>query len=173
MNVLIAGIGNIFLGDDGFGVEVVRRLGQRELPGGVEVIDFGIRGFDLANALLDMEELADSHAVLVDATPRGGEPGTLYLIEASVDDEVPRLETHGMDPASVLRLVQALGGAAPRVLVVGCEPATLEADPEGRFTLSPPVHGAVDEAIRMIESLVAELAGGAARREDECERSEA
>jgi hydrogenase maturation protease len=157
MSVLVAGVGNIFLGDDGFGVEVVRRLAQRKLAAGVHVIDFGIRGFDLANALLGLEDRADSHVVLVDATPRGGDPGTLYLIEASIDDELPSVETHGMDPAGVLRLVQLLGGRAPRVLVVGCEPATLEADPDGRISLSPPVAGAVDEAIGMIESLVAEL----------------
>jgi hydrogenase maturation protease len=154
MNVLVAGIGNIFLGDDAFGVEVVRRLATRELPEGVQVADFGIRGFDLAHALMD----ADSTAVLVDATPRGGEPGTLYLIEASVDAGAPAIEPHGMDPASVLRLVHALGGRLPRVLLVGCEPSTLGFDEDfGQMGLSPPVEAAVDEAVRMIESLVADL----------------
>jgi len=156
MTVLVAGIGNIFLGDDAFGVEVVRRLAARDLPEGVQVADFGIRGFDLAHALLD----ADSTAVLVDATPRGGEPGTLYLIEASVDAEEPEIEPHGMHPASVLRLVQALGGRPPRVLVVGCEPATVDPDDFGQMGLSPPVEAAVDEAVRMIESLVADIQGG-------------
>jgi len=156
MTVLVAGIGNIFLGDDAFGVEVVRRLAARDLPEGVQVADFGIRGFDLAHALMD----ADSTAVLVDATLRGGEPGTLYLIEASVDPEEPEIELHGMDPASVLRLVHALGGSPPRVLVVGCEPATVDLDDVGQMGLSPPVEAAVDEAVRMIERLVADLQGG-------------
>ncbi len=130
-SVLVAGIGNIFHRDDAFGVAVASKLAKEPLPDNVRVEDFGIRGFDLANALLALEDLADSQAVLVDATPRGGAPGTLYLIEAS----------------------------PPRVLVVGCEPATVEPDPERQITLSPPVNGAVDEAIRMIESLVSELVG--------------
>jgi hydrogenase maturation protease len=153
MSVLVAGIGNIFLGDDAFGVEVVRRLAERALPDGVQVVDFGIRGFDLANALMD----SDGTAVLVDATPRGGEPGTLYLLEASVDSGEPAIEPHGMDPATVLRLVQALGGRPPRVLVVGCEPAAFGLDEEGQMGLSPPVAAAVDEAVHMIESLVSKL----------------
>lgn len=156
MSVLVAGIGNIFLGDDAFGVEVVRRLARRDLPEGVQVVDFGIRGFDLAHALMDSE----STAVLVDATPRGGEPGTLYLIEASGDAGAASVEPHGMDPASVLRLVQALGGRPPRVLVVGCEPATVDLDEDGQMGLSPPVAAAVDEAVRMIEKLVGDLEGG-------------
>lgn len=156
MSVLVAGIGNIFLGDDAFGVEVVRRLSSRELPEGVQVVDFGIRGFDLAHALMDTE----STAILVDATTRGGEPGTLYLIEAAVDDRDAGLEPHGMDPASVLRLIRALGGRPPRVLVVGCEPATVELDDFGQMGLSAPVEAAVDEAVGMIESLVGDLQGG-------------
>jgi hydrogenase maturation protease len=155
MNVLVAGIGNIFLGDDAFGVEVVRRLAQRPLPDGVQVVDFGIRGFDLAHALMDLP----STAVLVDATPRGGEPGTLYLLEASADGGNPDVEPHGMDPANVLRLVSALGGRPPRILLVGCEPAEVELDDQGRMGLSPPVEAAVDEAVRMIESLLADLEG--------------
>jgi hydrogenase maturation protease len=155
MSVLVAGIGNIFLGDDAFGVEVVRRLAERPLPDGVQVVDFGIRGFDLAHALMD----SPSTAVLVDATPRGGDPGTLYLLEASADGGSPDVELHGMDPANVLRLISALGGRPPRVLVVGCEPAAVELDGEGRMELSPPVAAAVDEAVRMIESLLADLEG--------------
>lgn len=158
MSVLVAGIGNIFLGDDAFGVEVVRRLADRKLPDGVQVVDFGIRGFDLAHALMD----SDSTAVLVDATPRGGEPGTLYLLEAAVEAGEPSLETHAMDPATVLRLVEALGGRPPRVLVVGCEPATVDLDEEGQIGLSPAVEAAVDEAVRMVESLVIDLEGSSA-----------
>jgi hydrogenase maturation protease len=158
VSVLVAGIGNIFLGDDAFGVEVVRRLANRTLPAGVQVVDFGIRGFDLAHALMD----SDATAVLVDATPRGGEPGTLYLLEAAVDGGEPSVETHAMDPATVLRLVEALGGRPPRVLVVGCEPATIDLDDEGQIGLSPAVEAAVDEAVRMIESLVGDLEGSSA-----------
>ena len=159
MSVLVAGIGNIFLGDDAFGVEVVRRLADRKLPDGVQVVDFGIRGFDLAHALMD----SDSTAVLVDATPRGGEPGTLYLLEAVVEAGEPSLlETHAMDPATVLRLVEALGGRPPRVLVVGCEPATVDLDEQGQIGLSPAVEAAVDEAVRMVESLVIDLEGSSA-----------
>lgn len=156
MSVLVAGIGNIFFGDDAFGVEVVRRLASRPLPGDVQVVDFGIRGFDLANALLDP---ANNTAVLVDATPRGGEPGTLYLLEASeIDEQAPTsLEPHGMDPASVLRLVKALGGRPSHVLVVGCEPATVGLDDDGWMGLSPPVAAAVDGALEMIESLLMDL----------------
>jgi hydrogenase maturation protease len=158
VSVLVAGIGNIFLGDDAFGVEVVRRLADRKLPDGVQVVDFGIRGFDLANALMD----SDATAVLVDATPRGGEPGTLYLLEAVVDSSQPNIETHGMDPVAVLRLVEALGGRPPRVLVVGCEPANVDLDEEGQLGLSPAVEAAVDEAVQMIESLVIDLEGSSA-----------
>jgi hydrogenase maturation protease len=154
MTILVAGIGNIFLGDDAFGVEVIRRLADRPQPEGVRVADFGIRGFDLANALLDG---GDSTALLVDATPRGGDPGTLYVIEASLDSDPPALEPHGMDPVSVLRLVRALGGTSPRVLVVGCEPATTDLRETGQIGLSPQVEAAVDEAITMIETLLAEL----------------
>jgi hydrogenase maturation protease len=154
MTVLVAGIGNIFLGDDAFGVEVVRRLAARSLPDGVQVVDFGIRGFDLAHALM----ATDSTAVLVDATQRGGEPGTLYLIEADATggDEPASVETHAMDPATVLRLVHALGGTPPRVLV-GCEPAAMDLDDAGWMGLSPPVEAAIDEAVRMVESLVESL----------------
>jgi hydrogenase maturation protease len=154
VSILVAGIGNIFLGDDAFGVEVVHRLAERPLPGDVQVVDFGIRGFDLAHALMDA---SDATAVLVDATPRGGEPGTLYVLEAELDGGEPALEPHGMDPVAVLRLVQVLGGRPPRVLVVGCEPATLDLDEQGQLGLSPPVAAAVDEAVHLIESLVADL----------------
>ena len=104
--VLVAGVGNIFLGDDAFGVEVVQRLARRPLPDGVRVVDFGIRGFDLTYALLDGYEAV----ILVDAAPRGGRPGTLYVIEPELDDggEPPAtglmIDPHNLDPARVLRL---------------------------------------------------------------------
>src|SRR3712207_6645350 len=109
--ILVAGIGNIFLGDDGFGVEVVRRLAGRELPAGVDVQDFGIRGLDLMYALGDGYDAA----VLVDAVPRGEPPGTLSVIEPEPEaDDVP-LDAHGMDPAKVLALAQQLGDVPEKV----------------------------------------------------------
>ncbi|MFG2139987.1 hydrogenase maturation protease [Streptomyces sp. NPDC048650] len=152
---LIAGVGNIFLGDDGFGVEAVRRLGEHPLPGYVEVIDVGVRGVHLAYQMLE-----GYHTVLlVDASARGGEPGTVYLLDATAPaSAAPRsiaLDGHHMTPDSVLALLDTLsagtGGSRPhRVLVVGCEPADVE---EG-IGLSEPVAAAVDEAVRLILRLV-------------------
>jgi hydrogenase maturation protease len=156
--MLIAGIGNIFLGDDAFGVEVVRRLSSRKLPDSVRVMDFGIRGFDLAYALLDSYDVT----ILVDATPRGGVPGTLYTIEPdlsalhNLEVQEPMIETHGMNPMRVLSLVKAMGGQLQRILVVGCEPATLGPE-EGLMGLSEPVQAAVAEAVGLIESLIMDL----------------
>lgn len=153
--VLVAGIGNIFLGDDGFGVEVVRRLAGRPVRRGVSVRDFGIRGFDLAYSLVDGADLT----ILVDATARGGAPGTLYTIEpelpaAEDGGEGQSLATHGMDPVTVLRMAQTLGGPLGRVLLVGCEPETFGPQHEGHMGLSAPVEAAVDEAVRLIEELI-------------------
>jgi hydrogenase maturation protease len=151
--VLIAGIGNVFLGDDGFGVEVVKRLAGRELPEGVEVADFGIRGMDLAYALQEEYELV----VFVDATPRGGEPGTVYLIEPEIEDGEVSLDTHGMDPVKVIQLSRVLGASPTRTLVVGCEPQTVlsgEDYDEMLMELSEPVRAAVEEAARLVESLL-------------------
>ncbi len=157
--VLVAGVGNIFLGDDGFGVEVVRRLAGRDLPDCVEVKDFGIRGMDLAYALQDHYELV----VFVDATPRGGEPGTLYLIEPEIEDDGEvSLDTHGMDPVKVIGLSRALGARPARTLVVGCEPQVIlggEDYDEMLMELSGPVRAAVAEAVKMVESVVGKLDG--------------
>lgn len=153
--ILVAGVGNIFFGDDSFGVEVARRLTQRELPPNVTVKDFGIRGFDLAYALMEHPV-----AIVVDAAPRGGAPGTLYLMEVEAPDAGATIvETHGMDPVKVLRLVAALGGKAGRVFVVGCEPARAEMDHPGE-TLSAPVAAAVDGAVDMVLSLISRLRSG-------------
>lgn len=157
MTILVAGIGNIFLGDDGFGCEVLRRLQTETWPDGVRVVDFGIRGFDLAYALLDGYDFT----ILVDATPRGGTPGSLYTIEPELDElnslkaESMMVETHGMNPMKVLAMVKSMGGEFKRILLVGCEPATLGPE-EGQMGLSEPVEGAVDEAARIVKSLVAE-----------------
>ena len=153
--MLIACIGNIFLGDDAFGVEVARRLATRQLPDSVRVVDFGICGFDLVYALLDSYDVT----ILVDATPRGGMPGTLYTIEPDLSAlnhlEAPEtvIETHGMNPMRVLGLVKAMGGQFQRLLLVGCEPATLGPE-EGQMGLSEPVQAAVDEAVGLIEALI-------------------
>ena len=155
--ILVAGIGNIFLGDDGFGVAVARRLGRRELPAGVEVADFGIRGMDLAYALQ-----ADYDAVVfVDAAPRGETPGTLTVLEPELDPDEVAIDTHGMDPVRVLGLARALGRVPPRVLVVACEPERIvhgEHDEDLVGELSARARAAVDEAVPLIEALVGELA---------------
>jgi hydrogenase maturation protease len=159
--ILVAGVGNIFLGDDAFGVEVVRRLGAVGLGDGVDVGDFGIAGIHLAYQLLDGYDAA----VLVDATPRGGRPGDLYVIEPAPagDDDGPALDAHGMQPEAVLRLVEVLGGHLGRVLVVGCEPAAVT---EG-IGLSPEVEASVDRAVELVAGVVAGLASGVPEEEEE------
>ncbi len=163
--ILVAGVGNVFLGDDGFGVEVVRRLAGRDLPEGVEVVDFGIRGMDLAYALQDDYEAV----VFVDATPRGEKPGTVYLIEAEVEEDGEvALDTHGMDPVKVIKLSRALGAKPTRTLVVGCEPQVVlsgEDYDEMLMELSEPVQAAVEEAVKLVESLVKEIDVGTKERE--------
>jgi hydrogenase maturation protease len=155
--ILIAGIGNIFLGDDAFGSEVARKLQQRSWPDEVRVEDFGIRGFDLTFALLDGYETT----ILIDAVPRGGAPGTLYKIEPDVNDldELSTgdatLETHGMNPMKVLAMAKSMGGEFKKLLLIGCEPAPLASE-DGYMGLSSAVQGSVDEAIRMVESLIEE-----------------
>jgi|SRR5581483_4087814 len=151
--ILVGGIGNIFQGDDAFGVEVAQRLLRRGTDESVCVVDFGIRGYDLAYALMDGYDAV----ILVDATQRGGAPGTLYTIEPELKGDEPLdVGAHGLDPARVLRMVQALGGQPKCVLVVGCEPAALGGE-EGLMGLSPEVEAAIEPAIRMIGSLVAKL----------------
>jgi len=145
--ILVAGVGNIFLGDDGFGCEVVRRLASRPLPPRCEVVDFGIRGLHLAHALLTPCDLL----VLVDAVHREEPPGTVYLLAPNTG-AVPHSPgaAHGMDLPAVFASVRALGGSVPRTLLVACEPLDL-ADGIG---LSEPVEQAVGEAVRRVEELV-------------------
>jgi len=152
--ILIACIGNIFLGDDGFGTEVARQLAGRPLPPDVILKDFGIRGLDLTYALLEPYDLV----ILVDAYARGGEPGSIYLLEPDPGqgDSPAQLETHGMNPVNVLRMVKSMGGPSNRVLLVGCEPLDLGSDEEGKLGLSEPVAAAVGEAVKMIEKLCEE-----------------
>jgi hydrogenase maturation protease len=159
--ILIAGIGNIFLGDDGFGVEVAGRLANHSFPPGVRVADFGIRGFDLAYALMEGYETT----VLVDAYPGEGEPGALFVVEPDLKDlnstemQPGFIEPHGMNPINVLRMARSMGGQLKRVLVVGCLPATLGPE-EGQMGLSVPVAAAVDEAVKLIDSLVTRILVG-------------
>jgi hydrogenase maturation protease len=157
--LLIAGVGNIFLGDDGFGVEVARRLAAADLPDWAHVVDYGIRGmhlaYDLANGYGSM--------ILVDATARGGEPGTIYVIEpdlaaipvegtAAADPaSYPLFNAHGMQPDVVFSMLGMLDAGAREVLVVGCEPASVDYG----IGLSAPVGEAVDEAVRVVLDLVA------------------
>lgn len=153
--ILVAGIGNIFLGDDAFGVEVARLLGDRKLPDAVRVVDFGIRGFDLAYALQDGYETT----ILVDACPHGEAPGTLYVIEPdlkSLDDPAaPQavVEGHAMNPVNVLRMARAMNIELKNVLLVGCEPETLGGE-EGQMGLSAVVEAALGEAVELVESLI-------------------
>jgi hydrogenase maturation protease len=158
VRILVAGIGNVFLGDDGFGVALAGRLARAAPRPGVQVVDFGIRGMDLAYALLDGYDAA----ILLDATPRGEPPGTLYVIEPEIEAADVAPEAHGMDPVRVLALARALGGAPPRTLVVGCEPQTRMSadDDEIVAALSEPVQAALDEGVRLVESLLDDLTRG-------------
>jgi hydrogenase maturation protease len=161
--VLVAGIGNIFLGDDGFGVEVVRHMSARPQPQGVQVTDYGIRGFDLAFALMD----CPGATILVDAMPRGEAPGTVYVVQPELDDiDDPSaapdhgqgsFQGHAMTPAAVFTLVRTLSGQPRNVLVVGCEPESFGPENEGRMGLSDTVAAAVPEAVATVERLVGEL----------------
>ena len=153
--VLVAGIGNVFFGDDGFGVEVAQRLLDRvePWPAGVRVGEYGIRGLHLAFDVLDGYDTL----VLVDALPMGEAPGTVAVLEVDPSDVVvdgePGLDAHSMSPAAVLSLLAGRGGSADRVLVVGCQPATID----GGIGLSDVVQEAVPAAVGTVEGLIAEL----------------
>jgi hydrogenase maturation protease len=159
--ILIACIGNIFLGDDGFGVQVARQLANHSFPLGVKVADFGIRGFDLAYALMDGYETS----ILVDAYPGDGEPGTLFLVEPDLqnldsdESQQTLIDPHGMNPITVLRTAKNMGAEFRRILVLGCVPATLGPE-EGQMELSAPVAAAVDEAVKLLDSLVKKILAG-------------
>jgi hydrogenase maturation protease len=150
--MLIAGVGNIFLGDDGFGTEVARRLARAGLPDWVRVADYGISGLHLAYDIADGYDTT----ILVDATARGGEPGTVYVIEpdrgaaGAPAADAGVFDAHGMQPDVVLGLAGMLGAEPGRVLVVGCEPASTQHG----IGLSAPVEAAVDEAVRIVTAIV-------------------
>jgi hydrogenase maturation protease len=162
--MLIAGVGNIFLGDDGFGPEVANRLAEVRLPGWVRVADYGISGMHLAYDLADGYDAA----ILIDAAPRGDKPGTVNVLDVTAEpraDAGPAAEAigasrlfdaHGMQPEVVLGVLDMLGARSPRILVVGCEPASVDYGME----LSEPVASAVDEAVQVVLDLVAEAGRG-------------
>ncbi|HEX2099438.1 MAG TPA: hydrogenase maturation protease [Candidatus Synoicihabitans sp.] len=157
--ILVAGIGNIFFGDDGFGVAVARRLLEQARPAHVRVVDFGIRGHDLAFSLFEPYELV----VLIDTVQRGSKPGTLHVIELD-ESALPNRDqpdAHGMVPSRAVELARTMGAKIPRLVLVGCEPAHF-GDPEhGEIGLSPPVSAAVAEAMAAVESLIARHTGPA------------
>ncbi len=152
--ILIAGIGNIFFGDDGFGCEVAQQLAHRPLPERVRVIDFGIRSYDLAYAFTDGFDAV----ILVDAMARGESPGTIAVIEPDLtrlnEFENTTPDAHSLNPVSVLQLAQSLGPLPDKLLLVACEPAVLESEELG---LSEPVRAAIPRAIEEIESIVTNL----------------
>jgi hydrogenase maturation protease len=153
--ILIAGIGNIFLGDDAFGCEVARELSARAVPPEVTVRDFGIKSYDLAYALADKYDAI----VLVDATPRGDPPGTTYLMEieagglAELDAEIT--DAHTMSPVNALKMAQSVGPVTSKIYLVGCEPATLEAE-DGEIGLSEPVQRAIPQAVELVQGMLSQ-----------------
>lgn len=152
--VLVAGVGNLFCGDDGFGVEVARRLLRRPLPPQMQVVDFGTRGFDLACTLGSADV-----TVLVNAYPHGGEPGTLKVLEPDLDalDTIAcGVEAHGLNPVDLLRLARAMEVRPGKLLMVGCQPKTFGGE-SGTIGLSAPVEAAVGRAVELISSMAADL----------------
>ncbi|NND99863.1 MAG: hydrogenase maturation protease [Pirellulaceae bacterium] len=161
--ILVAGLGNLFRGDDAFGSEVARRLPLEQLPSDVIVKDFGTRGYDFAYALGDGYEWV----VIVDAVSRGADPGTLFVMEPQADD-LEKLcydefseQSHDMNPMAAIKLTQAMGRPMPRLILVGCEPLELGDDQDGLLGLSDPVAKAIDPAIQRVVSVLMQL---------ECER---
>jgi hydrogenase maturation protease len=159
--ILVAGIGNAWLADDGFGGEVVRRLEQRDLPDGAVVLDFGTGGLDLAYEVMRGYDAL----VLVDVSRQGGEPGTLYVMDAPEEDVEAGIEDgqvinpHAMDPQTVLRFVKTVGAWPGKVVVIACEPARVEEMGLGLSDeVARAVDGAVDLAVKTIEELQADAA---------------
>ena len=154
MRILIAGIGNIFFGDDAFGCEVAQALAQKSWPENVRVQDFGIRSYDLAYAIMDHEV-----NILIDAIPQKNAPGTVSLIWPEINaldsGEDEAVNAHSMNPLRVLQMVSSFGGAAREVYIVGCEPAVLESN--GQLGLSETVRAAIPAALEMVEELVAKF----------------
>jgi hydrogenase maturation protease len=154
--ILVAGIGNAWMRDDGFGGEVAKLLGERELPAGVRVMDFGSGGLDLAYEVMRGYDAL----ILIDVSRQGGTPGTLYVMQAERDDvdgqieDGQMLDPHGMDPQTVLRFVKYVGGWPGRVVVVACEPETVE---EVGLGLSEPVGAARARAADVVLETIDEI----------------
>lgn len=161
---MIAGIGNLFLGDDGFGCELARRVAERPLPQAVRVVDFGIRSLDLTYALLEEYQAV----ILLDAAPRGHAPGTLSIIPPQIE-AAPNIlfDGHAMNPVKVLEAVSALGGGVDHVLLLACEPTPRDPDADWERALSDPVRSALAAAVEMVESIVARLINGGGPSGDE------
>jgi hydrogenase maturation protease len=158
--ILVAGVGNAWLRDDGFGGEVAKRLLEGELPEGVTVLDFGTGGLDLAYEVMRGYDAL----VLLDVSRQGGAPGTLYVMEPDPADIEPIedgqvVNPHGMDPRTVLRFVKTVGGWPGKVVVVACEPAEVE---EMGFGLSPAVAEAAARAVALAQEQISELQSDAA-----------
>src|SRR4030088_10544 len=157
--VLVAGVGNAWLRDDGFGGEVARRLEERELPDGVAVMDVGTGGLDLAYEVMRGYDAL----VILDVSRQGGEPGTLYVMEPEEDSVQGSIEDgdvinpHAMDPQTVLRFVKSVGAWPGRVVVIACEPANVE---QMGWGLSEPVQEAVERAVDLVVETVDELRSG-------------
>ncbi len=157
---LVAGVGNVFLGDDGFGVEVARLLAEKPQPDGVEIADFGIRGVHLVYELLDGCDLF----VLIDAAPRGYEPGTVTVLEVDPDDAAPGapvMDGHGLSPDDLFAMLATMGGRPGRSLLVACEPADVSAV----MGLSEPVRAALPHAVRAVEEILGHIGQQAGQRE--------
>jgi hydrogenase maturation protease len=154
--ILVAAVGNLWLGDDGFAGEVAKRLRERELSDDVAVADFGTGGLDLAYEVMRGYDAL----VLVDVSRHGGEPGTLYVMEvdpatiATGIEDGAQIDPHGMDPETVLRFVKATGGWPGQVVVIACEPEQVE---EVGIGLTPSVAAAVDDAVALVVQTVEEL----------------
>lgn len=153
--ILVACIGNIFFGDDGFGVEVARALSTVPLPDDVKIVDYGIRGLDLTYALLEPWRAV----VFVDAVRRGAQPGTLYRLTPKIGKGTRRmgLDPHALDPVEVFNAARSLGEVSAEIYVVGCEPRDLGEEHVGSMELSPEVALAIPEAVKMVQELVSEL----------------
>ena len=155
MKILVAGVGNIFLGDDAFGVEMVQRLRATPLPPEVILADFGIRSFDLAYAMADGYDVI----ILLDAISRGESPGTISLVQPEAQefgDTGQPLDAHSSNPQRALQMASSLGGQLGSLYLIGCEPAVLETD-DGRIGLSEQVEAAIPNAIQMLLTLLQEL----------------
>ena len=157
--ILVAGVGNIFMGDDAFGVEVIKRMSTINFPDAVRIVDFGIRGLDLVYALQDGYDTT----ILVDACSQGKSAGTIYVIEPDLNAAEANIsgvvDSHGMDPMNVIRMAKAMNAPLKRLLVIGCEPETLGGE-QGQMGLSSTVEAALDEAVRVVESVVARILEG-------------